>query len=96
MSDGLKVLDAVGNVILDSTTLTYTLFGTIYCPAGQTVSQQFTVGDLLPFALVYLTDTFAVTITPTLANISVVTTNGVAVCNVSGGTVGCTAYVFAL
>ena len=95
MPNGLKISDSAGKTILDSTTITYTLLGTLYCPANQTTTKQFTVGALTPFSVVYLTDTFSITTAPVLATASTTVSNGVASCTLSGGTVGCTAYVFA-
>ena len=95
MSNGIKIRDANGTVLLDTTTITYTLLGTLYCPAGQSASATFSSNGLTPFAQVYPTDTFSVTTAPTLATATITTSGSNTTCSMAGGTIGCTALVFA-
>ena len=95
MSNGIVIKDPNGVVLLDSTVITYSLLATIYCPANGTATLEITTNGLTPFAQVYLTDSFSITTTPTLATATISEVSGKTICTVGGGSVGCTVLVFA-
>lgn len=94
MPNGIKILDATNKTILDTSTITFSLLGTIYCAANGTATATFNTNGLAVSTQVYVTDTFPVTIAPTLATVTTTVSGTSTTCSLAGGNVGCTALVF--
>lgn len=94
MSSGIRAYNPAGQIVFDTTIITYSLIGTLYCPANGSASAVYETNGLAVTAQVFLTDSFLVTVTPTLASAAFTTNGNFTTCNVSGGTAGCTVLVF--
>ena len=94
MSNGLVIKDAAGVMVFDTTVITYSLLGTLYCAANSTASAVYETNGLSSIVQVFLTDPITITQIPTLATATLTVSGNNTTCSMSGGSVGCTALVY--